>query len=51
MPIDQCKQQLEQAAQFATPTDLKSEVQKQLAPLDDVRRTAITARARTNSNG
>jgi hypothetical protein len=43
MPIDQCKQQLEQAAQFATPADLRSEVQKQLALLDDGRRAAITA--------
>jgi len=34
MPIEQCKQQLEQAAQFSTPTDLKSEVQKRLALLD-----------------
>jgi hypothetical protein len=43
MPIDQCKQQLEHAAQFATPTDLRSEVQKQLAPLDDGRRAALIA--------
>jgi hypothetical protein len=43
MPIDQCKQQLEHAAQFATLPDLRSEVQKQLAPLDGARRTALTA--------
>jgi len=43
MPIDQCKQQLEHAAQFAPPADLKSEVQRRLAPLDNGRRAAITA--------
>jgi hypothetical protein len=42
MLIDQCKQQLEHAAQFATPADLKSEVQKRL-PLDNGRRAAIAA--------
>ena len=51
MPIEQCKQQLEHAAQFATPADLKSEVQKQLAPLDAGQRAAITAWASANSNG
>ena len=43
MPIEQCKQQLEHTAQFATPTDLRSEVQTQLAPLNDGRRAALTA--------
>jgi hypothetical protein len=43
MPIERCKQQLEHAAQFATLPDLRSEVQKQLAPLDDGRRATITA--------
>jgi hypothetical protein len=43
MPIDQCKQQLEHAAQFATINDLKSEVQKRLAPLDGARRATITS--------
>ena len=43
MPFEQCKQELEQAAQFATPPDLRSEVQKRLASLDDGRRAAITA--------
>jgi len=42
MPIEQCKQQLEHAAQFATPTDLRSEVRKRLASLDDGRRATIT---------
>jgi hypothetical protein len=42
MPIDQCKQQLEHAAQFAS-TDLQSEVKKRLAPLDAGQRAAITA--------
>jgi hypothetical protein len=42
MPIDQCKQQLEHAAQFATPTDLRSEVQKQLALLDAGRQALDT---------
>jgi hypothetical protein len=43
MPIEQCKQQLEQVAQFSTPTDLRSEVQKRLALLDHGRRATITA--------
>jgi hypothetical protein len=42
MPIEQCKQQLEHAAQFAS-TDLQSEVRKRLAPLDAGQRAAITA--------
>jgi hypothetical protein len=43
MPIDQCKQQLEHVALFATPTDLRSEALKRLAPLDAGQRGAITA--------